>query len=260
MAPPATAAASAAVLLKIHPCPRSLHETRQILRILQGHGEVIAFRSLRQQYPIPKPDQVIALFAYPSSASSFIAASPHRLKIEPTPHPSSIHPVYLRPAHARDPYASSSASTSPHPSTLPGIPLPVPTTTRRPEKLSPMEEKLEEGKGKDLIEVEIVARLSDSNHKFLIASGPYYGPFTPDLRTMQAADLLKGSQVPNVGLADWLGALGREKRPGSAQEMRLLRKRREGLLAGRVGLRELWERGMRKKRADETGKAVEADG
>ncbi|KAI9761292.1 MAG: hypothetical protein M4579_001082 [Chaenotheca gracillima] len=212
----AGAVGPAAVHLKIRTAPRSLHTTRQILRVLQEHGEVLAFRTLRNEFPTPKPRHAIAVFAHPASAISFVKKSPLQLRLLREPEPS---------ADARR------AGVAPAPA----------TTSSRHEGLHVT--KSEED---SLLETEILAQHSDFHYQSLISNGPYYGPFTPDLRSLEAADL-KNSGVPYSGLQDWIGAVGREKRAGSMQGMRLLRKKRDTLRAGRLNLRELWEKAIHDK-------------
>lgn len=43
----ATSLAGRAVHIKIHPRPRNLHESRQILRVLERFGEVVMYKNLR---------------------------------------------------------------------------------------------------------------------------------------------------------------------------------------------------------------------
>lgn len=45
----ARAAAGRAVHIKIHPRPRNITESREILRVLQSYGEVTMFKNLKVQ-------------------------------------------------------------------------------------------------------------------------------------------------------------------------------------------------------------------
>lgn len=46
-----TQLAGRAVHIKIHPRPRNLNESREVLRVLQKYGEVVMFRNLRVGFP-----------------------------------------------------------------------------------------------------------------------------------------------------------------------------------------------------------------
>ena len=42
-----------AVHIKIHPRPRNLNESREVLRVLQHYGEVVMYKHLKVRYQLP---------------------------------------------------------------------------------------------------------------------------------------------------------------------------------------------------------------
>lgn len=120
----ATSLAGRAVHIKIHPRPRNLHESRQILRVLERFGEVVMYKNLRvgvsisphlhmrvlslvmetgmtdsttfnPQYEsqVPAPNTALAIYGHATSASNLINASPVRFTLQETtaPAPTPLH-------------------------------------------------------------------------------------------------------------------------------------------------------------------------
>jgi len=96
--------AANAVHLTIAPAPTGLAESREILRVLQGFGEVTTYKSLKvsplivkqqeshmlsifaKYHPLkPAHNVALAIFQRPESAQQLLASSPLRFSLETTP-------------------------------------------------------------------------------------------------------------------------------------------------------------------------------
>lgn len=73
---------SHAVHIKIHPRPRNLAESRQILRVLQEYGRVVMYKHLKYEPEAPAHNSAIAIYQNPSSAKDLIDASPITFELE----------------------------------------------------------------------------------------------------------------------------------------------------------------------------------
>ncbi|MCJ1347984.1 hypothetical protein MMC31_006214 [Peltigera leucophlebia] len=73
---------SHAVHIKIHPRPRNLAESRQILQVLQEYGRVVMYKHLKYEPEAPAHNSAIAIYQNPSSAKALIDASPLTFELE----------------------------------------------------------------------------------------------------------------------------------------------------------------------------------
>lgn len=73
---------SHAVHIKIHPRPRNLAESRQILQVLQEYGRVVVYKHLKYEPEAPAHNSAIAIYQNPSSAKDLIDASPLTIELE----------------------------------------------------------------------------------------------------------------------------------------------------------------------------------
>lgn len=73
---------SHAVHIKIHPRPRNLAESRQILQVLQEYGRVVMYKHLKYEPEAPAHNNAIAIYQSPSSAKDLIDASPRTFELE----------------------------------------------------------------------------------------------------------------------------------------------------------------------------------
>lgn len=73
---------SHAVHIKIHPRPRNLAESRQILQMLQEYGRVVMYKHLKYEPEAPAHNSAIAIYQNPSSAKDLINASPLTFVLE----------------------------------------------------------------------------------------------------------------------------------------------------------------------------------
>lgn len=70
------------VHVKIHPRPRNLAESREVLRVLQQYGEVVMYKHLKYEPVSPAHNTALAIYQNASSAESLINASPLRFQME----------------------------------------------------------------------------------------------------------------------------------------------------------------------------------
>lgn len=73
---------SHAVHIKIHPRPRNLAESRQLLQVLQEYGRVVMYKHLKYEPEAPAHNSAIAIYQNPSSAKDLIDASPLTFELE----------------------------------------------------------------------------------------------------------------------------------------------------------------------------------
>ncbi|MCJ1245899.1 hypothetical protein MMC30_003103 [Trapelia coarctata] len=74
----ARAVAGRAVHIKIHPRPRNITESREILRVLQQYGEVMVFKNLKYEPGAPAPNTALAIYRKDEAAERAMNASPIR--------------------------------------------------------------------------------------------------------------------------------------------------------------------------------------
>ncbi|MCJ1281024.1 hypothetical protein MMC26_000342 [Xylographa opegraphella] len=65
-----------AVHIKIHPRPRTITESREVLRVLERYGEVIMFKHLKYEPHAPAPNSALAMYRNVEAAESAMKASP----------------------------------------------------------------------------------------------------------------------------------------------------------------------------------------
>ncbi|KAF2493966.1 hypothetical protein BU16DRAFT_590803 [Lophium mytilinum] len=70
------------VHLDIHPRPADLGESREVLRVLQGFGEVDIYKTLRHERPVEAPNSAFAIYRDPEAAQKALNASPIRFALE----------------------------------------------------------------------------------------------------------------------------------------------------------------------------------
>ncbi|KAI9820137.1 MAG: hypothetical protein M1832_003844 [Thelocarpon impressellum] len=72
------------VYLRIHPRPRTLAESRQVLRALEGHGEVVTYKNLKYE-DRPMPNIAIVTFRDQQARDRCLSASPLRFTLGSPP-------------------------------------------------------------------------------------------------------------------------------------------------------------------------------
>ncbi|PQE11025.1 Dimethylglycine oxidase protein [Rutstroemia sp. NJR-2017a BVV2] len=211
---PATTAHTAAELasrtvhVKAHPTARTLAERREVLRVLEGFGEVVMFRCLKHHPLEPIPNSFFGIFASAASVKEIINASPIRYQLTSGPVNTVADPPLSAPdASASSPNTSDSeqenksesetqnelSSSSPNPNDPPSQTFSLtlnPTTFSHPE------------------------------HILSLSTNPLYHPFRPvtPLRSAIAAHLAKNLPLNigmgRAGLCDWESGdnLGRRRR------------------------------------------------
>ncbi|MCJ1470882.1 hypothetical protein MMC07_009529 [Pseudocyphellaria aurata] len=70
------------VHVKIHPRPRNLAESREVLRVLQQYGEVVMYKHLKYEPESPAHNTALAIYQNTSSAEKIINASPLSFELE----------------------------------------------------------------------------------------------------------------------------------------------------------------------------------
>ncbi|KAI9837106.1 MAG: hypothetical protein M1819_000757 [Sarea resinae] len=202
--------AACAVRVKIHPRPRSVRESREVLRELEQFGEVVTYRNLKYENRAPAPNNILAIYRHEQAASSLLAASPLRFTLGPhaaAQIQSGQHGTSEQEGKAGDSTASSSSSGEDH--------------------------SLSSEKAAEKREFHIAADRSYFDHQAYIQGQFMHGQFSPSLKDAAALDL--ASSVPFPGLVD----LSKER---GDMPKRLLFKRQEAV-AARKSLKQLWQQG-----------------
>ncbi|MCJ1383532.1 hypothetical protein MMC17_006646 [Xylographa soralifera] len=65
-----------AVHIKIHPRPRTVTESREVLRVLERYGEVTMFKNLKYEPHAPAPNSALAMYRNVEAAERAMKASP----------------------------------------------------------------------------------------------------------------------------------------------------------------------------------------
>ncbi|KAH7112450.1 hypothetical protein B0J11DRAFT_184105 [Dendryphion nanum] len=73
---------SRSVHLRIQPRPANLSESREILRVLQGFGELSTYKYLRYEYHNPAANIALAIYSDEAGAQKALNASPIRFALE----------------------------------------------------------------------------------------------------------------------------------------------------------------------------------
>ncbi|MCJ1454132.1 hypothetical protein MMC28_004482 [Mycoblastus sanguinarius] len=73
--------AGRAVHVKIHPRPRNIAESREVLRVLQQYGEVIMYKHLKHEPQLHAENTALAIYQSTKSAQNVINASPVRFEL-----------------------------------------------------------------------------------------------------------------------------------------------------------------------------------
>ncbi|PQE21048.1 Dimethylglycine oxidase protein [Rutstroemia sp. NJR-2017a WRK4] len=194
--------ASRTVHVKVHPTARTLAERREVLRVLEGFGEVVMFRCLKHHPLEPIPNSFFGLFASAASVKEIINASPIRYQLTSGPVNSAADP----------PDASAS---SPNPASPESQPENTPETELPPSSPNPTNPPTQ------TFSLTLnTTTFSHPEHILSLSTNPLYHPFRPvtPLRSAIAAHLAK-NLPPNIGmgragLCDWESGdnLGRRRR------------------------------------------------
>ncbi|KAL2042183.1 hypothetical protein N7G274_005371 [Stereocaulon virgatum] len=73
--------AGRAVHVKIHPRPRNLGESREVLRVLQQYGDVTMYKHLKHEPDLHAANTALAIYQNTESAEKIINASPLRFEL-----------------------------------------------------------------------------------------------------------------------------------------------------------------------------------
>ncbi|KAI9872220.1 MAG: hypothetical protein M1830_001899 [Pleopsidium flavum] len=250
--------AGRAVHIKIHPRPRNLYESRQILRILERFGEVVMYKNLRYEYQAPAPNTALAIYQHASSASALLNASPIRFALQeshahtsgPQPQNGALNDeedevdVALKEERkpgkpgAEEMLSSATTGTPKWDSTFSNVQNPGSTTDSASQDPAPnTPPPLPPAVIQNVREFQVTADMSTFNHQAYIERQAHYGGFNVELKTIVAEDL--AVSVPLLGLADI-----------STKKVEVpfrIQTRRAEELARRKTLKEIWEGGMRGK-------------
>ncbi|KAM3066806.1 hypothetical protein ACMFMG_011875 [Clarireedia jacksonii] len=187
---------SRTVHVKSYPSARTLAERREVLRVLEGFGEVTMFRSLRHHPLEPVPNAFFAIFASAASVTEIVNASPIRYRLTSGPvNPATNTSTSSPDASATSPNtseddSSSSSQSDPQP-TEQIFSLTLNTTT-----------------------------YSHEDYLTSLQTNPLYYPYRPvsPLRSLIAGHLTKTLPIKmgmgRAGLCDWESGdmLGRRRR------------------------------------------------
>ncbi|KAL8764097.1 MAG: hypothetical protein Q9184_000239 [Pyrenodesmia sp. 2 TL-2023] len=255
--------ADSSVYIRISPRPRSLAESKEVLRVLQGFGEVVMYRHLKYEARNPTLNAALAIFRSENEAQRAVDASPVRFgcrrdiggwpdvisegtigrksgrggmsveeKIEEREQVEELFTPTIgsyRAAH------ENTNISGPKESAQHLIQILIRETRKYPpsrtigksEETSPLPER----------EFELTVQKSIFNHQAYIERQAYYAGFNPDMRTIMAEDL-KG-RAPSEGYLDC-----NLNKPDVPLRIRL---RRKETPRQRVDLMEMWEKGRRQR-------------
>jgi len=188
------------VHLKIAPAPSNIGQSREILKLLKGYGDVAMFRNLKYDRTTRAKDAIQAVFRSPESAADFLRASPIRFTLMPE---KPYNPVGIASAGLGELFGKEASST--------------PLSASQSEK---------DDSG---IEFEILADRAFTNHRTLLQRKRIYWGFMPEKTFVD--DALK-PDVPLPGLANMPPAHDEEL------HARLVRKKLEAV-AARKTLRQM---------------------
>ncbi|KAI4192773.1 MAG: hypothetical protein LQ346_004168 [Caloplaca aetnensis] len=255
--------ADSSVYIRISPRPRSLAESKEVLRVMQGFGEVVMFRHLKYEAPNPTLNAALAIFRSESEAMRAVDASPVRFrcrreiggwpgiisegtilgksgrnvmtveeKLEEREHEGELFTpatASYQPAHEKTGNLSAKESAQRLIQTLvrESRERPPSGTSRKPQEPLPPPER----------EFELTVQKSIFNHQAYIERQAYYAGFNPDMRTIMAEDL-KG-RAPSEGYLDCS-----LNKPDVPLRIRL---RRKEMPKQKVDLMEMWEKGRRER-------------
>ncbi|KZF24332.1 hypothetical protein L228DRAFT_237274 [Xylona heveae TC161] len=215
-----------AVHVRIFPRPRNVAESRAVLKVLERFGDVVMYKNLQYESTHPAPNAALAIFASPGGAQATLDASPVRFTlhseldgdkiVEETDY---IHELAKKMASS---FSSSSTSSMKHSNSDIFDEEATDETTHSESDIPPRE-------------FQIIVERSRFNHQWYIERQPFYGGFAPDLKSVAAVDLIKS--VPLQGLADV--STYRKELPHRIQRRRVAEASRP------VGLRAMWEEGLR---------------
>jgi len=203
--PTAQSMANRAVHLKITPAPGAIRQSREILKLLKGYGDVTMFRNLKYDKTNRAKDAILAVFRTSESAAELLRASPIRFS--------------LAPEKPYNPASIASAGLG----ELFGKQAPVHTPAREAEA---------EGEGEnEEVEYEILAVKSFLDYQALVQRQRNYWGFIPEKSFVN--DALR-PDVPLAGLANMPPA------HDQVQKSRIVQRKLEAV-AARKTLRQMRE-------------------
>jgi len=164
------ALAARAIHLKITPAPRDVRQSREILKLLKGFGDVTMFQNLKYDKTNRAKDAILAVFRTPESASEVLRASPIRFSLAPE---KPYNPVSIASAGLDELFGKQT------------------TPTQSPAHT-------EEGEGEE-VEFEMLVKKSFLDYKALVQRQRLYWGFIPEKSFVN--DALK-PDVPLPGLAN----------------------------------------------------------
>ncbi|KAK4988508.1 hypothetical protein LTR50_003912 [Elasticomyces elasticus] len=217
--------ADRAIHLRIYPRPQTLSESREVLRVLQGFGEVEMFKSLKYD-AIPQNSTALAIFNDAEAARRVLRASPLRYtlefvdgaetqtKLETRSHPDTAEEqpgqdVKKDEENTAMAETRTSRSDTSTPSSFPtqtawGTTQPPNTaqtralhTARKPSLLFPTPSSATPPPPRHFT---IQANFSRYHHRDKINSAAYHGSFRVNSKSAIQQDL--ASRVPLLGLSD----------------------------------------------------------
>ncbi|KAI9705948.1 MAG: hypothetical protein M1836_005354 [Candelina mexicana] len=265
-----TQLAGRAVHIKVHPRPRNLDESREVLRVLEKYGKVVMFKNLRHEFQTPSPNTVLAIYQHASSASNLVAASPLRYALQSNSTGNGMMEFHEQEGKGFDTRSSEEESfigRNPESTSLgndetsverdmeglgnaqgtdtgtgrPGHPSSTDTSHQPPSTNDASTRSIytppspSNALNRGLQEFQLSADISHFNHRAYIERQPHYAGFKPDMKSIVAEDL--ATSVPLSGLSDL--CLRKAEVP-----VRVVNRKAQEL-AKRKTLREIWEEGTK---------------
>ncbi|KIW08860.1 uncharacterized protein PV09_00784 [Verruconis gallopava] len=181
-------AAIHAVRVQIIPAPRSLVDSREILRILQGYGEITTYRWLKHDALSSAPNSAMAIFADGEAMDTFLRDCPLTFEIDRVERQESFDNLANDDAEFSEPSAESAENSARDPESASSDPgakrsdKPKATHVTRPQLFR------------------INADVWKGKHRDWLERHPFWGNFKPDTKSIVQQDLKK--RVPLIGLSD----------------------------------------------------------
>lgn len=169
-----------AVHLRLVPRPEGMAESREILRLLQGHGKVEMFKNLKYD-AVPTPNTMLAIFQSEDVARQFLHRSPLRFNM-------SRH-------HVEEDSVEENYSASEAPGTTQSLPNNGRSSAARPAQHSSTISNEPETR-----EYQLQVNIATIHHRDHINVNSYNGPFIVGTKSAVQEDLAR--QVPLFGLSE----------------------------------------------------------
>ncbi|EME46495.1 hypothetical protein DOTSEDRAFT_61127 [Dothistroma septosporum NZE10] len=217
----ARSTANRALHLRITPRPSTLGESREVLRLLSGFGEIEHFKNLKYD-TLTSPNIALVIFRDEEAARHCHKKAPIRFRMgkapagqehayshegasnvnqsnaspQPTTVAPSMHTQAFQPSNA--PFGLArirSMSIASHQPTIPDPPPRAPVRPFEPPKPTLLEPRL----------FQIQISTARANFRDQINGGRFYGSFPLDSKSIASRDLQKSVPTPGMSCVDWRG-------------------------------------------------------